>query len=694
MLLPLITGILLQEFFPANPVISFISIPMLGTLSAGLLLFLFSYLLKSPLSAYRFRFCFGLALFLCLSSLGMGCHAYHPSSSPALTGNSLFMRLHLESDPVKKANSFVCSAQVSEIRDSSMVYPTRLPLILYFPAEAAVQELKTGDILFGFGSLNAIRNSGNPHEFDYKGWMHRQGIDYRGYLTEWKIQNSRAPDYSVRNEAARLRKTILRPLERDLPRENIRNFIGAITLGERSTLSEDLREDFSDTGLSHILAVSGLHTGILFLLLTFLFRPLTWIRGQRLSFLLIIGCLWGYALIAGWSASVIRAVMMLTILLGARLLYEKNDSINTLCAVAFGMLFLRPDYLFEPGFQLSFSAFLSILLFYAPIRKGLDTKYRFLNRISDLITVTMAAQILTLPITIYYFNSFPLWFLPANLLITPLLMPYMGLSLFYLIWNLFTPTPLWINQLLETTTDLLLKFIHELASLPSPKILSELFPELGELILFLILGTALFSFLVKKKATSLIVLLGSVICWMLFFFPQPAPAETEVWILNHREGSSVQIIEGGRLHLFCGDSLRDTLRLEKILYPLCARNHIGQRIYYNTDTARVTGRGFRISPPFMEFGEERWMLLTDNRFRSYRSTTPLFTDRILLGNRFSEEIASLSLISEFREIIFLPTLPAWKTAALMRECDSLNIPYHNIRTQGALQFRIPHSIED
>jgi competence protein ComEC len=197
--------------------------------------------------------------------------------------------------------------------------------------------------------------------------------------------------------------------------------LAALTVGYTDALQPDLRASYSATGAMHILSVSGLHVGIVYVVIAFLLGFLDKsVRKKILKAVLIVSFLWIYAFITGLSPSVVRSTLMFTFVAVGAALERKTHIYNTVFMSAFFMLLVNPDFLFDVGFQLSYAAVLSIVFFQRPFSNLLPVNNKLLRWLRDLLTVSVAAQLGTMPFTLYYFHQFPNYFLLTNLVAIPL----------------------------------------------------------------------------------------------------------------------------------------------------------------------------------------------------------------------------------------------------------------------------------
>lgn len=211
--------------------------------------------------------------------------------------------------------------------------------------------------------------------------------------------------------------------------------VAAMTLGDRSALKSDIRNVYNATGTAHVLALSGLHLSIIFTLLMFFFDSL---RCRIIGLHLVIPVVWTYVMLVGLPPSLVRAAVMLSLYAICTLLRRKAFSLNSLAFAAFVILLFNPSALSDVGFQLSFTSVLGILIFYRPFSTMLCVKkLSWLKWITDMLAVSLAAQVATLPLLLYYFGYFSSYFLLANLIIVPVASVIVSLSMLFYVTSFF-----------------------------------------------------------------------------------------------------------------------------------------------------------------------------------------------------------------------------------------------------------------
>lgn len=290
-------------------------------------------------------------------------------------------------------------------------------ILMYAPIGVCFE---VDDRLMTKADIKPISSAKNPFQFDYQSYLARRNIF--GSVT---VNDSSyffiTPAKTIGGWANTIRKRVFDWIEPWKLNDNSYAIFEALVLGRRHYIPQELQESFERAGVVHILAISGLHIGIIMLFFNWLLKPLHLLPyGRVISLVFTISFLWCFALVSGLSPSVTRAVGMFTLLAVSMSVNRRTKLINTLMAAAFLSLLIDPFMLYEIGFQLSYMSVLSIILFTPLIQHFWKAKHTILVRIRDALTVTMAAQIGVLPLSLFYFHQFPGLFLLANFVLLPL----------------------------------------------------------------------------------------------------------------------------------------------------------------------------------------------------------------------------------------------------------------------------------
>ena len=366
-------------------------------------------------------------------------------------------------------------------------------------------------LLIDKSQIQFIPKAHNPYGFDYRRFMKHLGIYHQINLKNAVYQIVTGTNFNLTRRITGLKNRIKTGFKQHLSPDAFALAM-ALLLGERQELSPDIYLNFQATGTVHILAISGLHIGILLLFLNFLFKPVK--RYSTAIFLVLtIGFLWFYAFLTGFSPSVLRAVIMFSFLQIGLQSKRKTNIFNSLFMAALVMLLINPGYLYQVGFQMSFAAVLSIVSFYPVFSRWLPVKNKILKYFSDLFWVSLSAQLGVLPLSLYYFHQFPGYFLLANLLSIPLLFLILFTGFVLMLFSLFHINFYYPYYLLDFLLDLLLSINKYIAGLPYSLIQNIRFS--GLLLATSFLGAiALYYFLSRPKVYRHWLWLGS---WILLF---------------------------------------------------------------------------------------------------------------------------------------------------------------------------------
>jgi len=329
-------------------------------------------------------------------------------------------------------------AEVSAINGSI----TKGKLLMFLKKYTQNNSLEIDDVLIVSTSIYVIPKPLNPYQFDYSSYMKTKGVYNQIRLTNNDIIQRNKGAKTIRGRSERIREYLLLKLRKSPLTAPEQSIIQALILGQRKDISKQLYSDYAAAGAIHILAVSGLHVGILYFILLNFLKPIKRIyHGIYLYTILIIACLWGYAFITGLSPSVIRAVTMFSFFGFASIINRQTNSINTLFLSYFLLLLINPSWLFYIGFQLSYLAVFFILWLVPIFNKWFSPKNYFIKKLWDIITVTLAAQIGIIPLSLFYFHQFPGLFFLTNIIVLPFLGILLGGGMLIIVLSAFNILP-------------------------------------------------------------------------------------------------------------------------------------------------------------------------------------------------------------------------------------------------------------
>ncbi len=387
---------------------------------------------------FQFSHIFGFGVFFLFFLFGFTVFKL-TNKKPVYYEKGIFTATVLE-QPQQKTKSLKAVLKLTEVKADSSVFRTSEKLLAYFEKNSKAKKLKPGDKLVFSTPPKPVKNFGNPFEFDYKKYLERKKIYRTVYLSDknWSYIQAISTN-SLKTAAEQFRENLLKIYRAQKFTPNELEILSALTLGYKRSLAPETKRIFSSVGAMHVLAVSGLHVGIVLWVITLVFGFLRREKFGKIIFVVIaIGLLWAFAFITGLSPSVMRATTMFSIFIIGENISRKPNSYNSLAASAFFLLLINPNNLFDIGFQLSYSAVFGIIFLQPRLFKLLRIKNKIGRFFWTLITVSMAAQVTTFPITTFYFNQFPTYFIITNIIIIPAAMVLIPLAMALLVFSKIT----------------------------------------------------------------------------------------------------------------------------------------------------------------------------------------------------------------------------------------------------------------
>ncbi len=324
--------------------------------------------------------------------------------------------------PIEKPNSYKLTVQLNECGTDSVTVAVNAKALLYIDKDDYDTSIHIGSRLLVKNTWQTIKGTGNPGAFDYHRYCLFNKIYFQSYIS--------GNNYKVLTQERNLwfarfintcRQHIIHSTQQLLKDSMHSGIANALLIGYRENLDKDIVQAYSNTGVIHVIAISGLHIGFLYMLLglvlSVLFRH---DRFRVLALCIQLVSIWAFVILTGASASVVRSGIMFSVIILGNIIQKKPNAINSISVAVFIQLFINPFSLWDVGFQLSYAAVLSIVLFYNPIYVWGITRYKAINYVWKMNAVTLSAQVLTLPIILYTFHQFPNYFLLTNLVIVPL----------------------------------------------------------------------------------------------------------------------------------------------------------------------------------------------------------------------------------------------------------------------------------
>jgi competence protein ComEC len=388
----------------------------------------------------------------------------------------------------------------AEVRTADSQPSSGKLLVLFKRADSI--NFQVGDRLLIYDDINIPSNARNPGDFNYNAYL--QTIDVYGqvYVDASSVidVSKNAGDLSV---FLTIKQSILEQLALSGLDTGPRSMIEALVLGQRQNVDPEITRSFRDAGVIHILALSGLHVGIILLILRFITQRMTrWRYGRWMQSILIIFLLWSFAILTGMSPSIMRAVTMFSFVAIGMNIKRKASTFHSLTLSAFFLLLVDARLLFQVGFQLSYMAVFAIVLLQPLLRRLWNWHHPVKNFFWNILTVTVAAQIGVAPLSMFYFHQLPGLFLLGNMMLLPVLPLIIGAALLLIALLLLGIPHMWLVIPLNFVLHIIIDAVEWISSLDQ-FIFKDIYLELYELVgIYVVLFSVAFfvkPFLVRSK---------------------------------------------------------------------------------------------------------------------------------------------------------------------------------------------------
>ncbi len=611
-------------------------------------------------------------------------------------------RVTIDSWVEEKPQTWKATGEVKQVIVGQKTVATQGSILLYFDKKTvAPPHFQTSYWLKGHPQ--GIAAALNPAEFNYRAYLQRQGIAFQCYAKASQLCLIQASTgFSIRAWAFRANALCDKIFTTYLSQKSSRAVANAMILGLRDELDTSLMQAYSASGAIHVLSVSGMHVGIIYQVLSLIFAFL--LRkgiGGKISFFCLVFCsLWFYALLTGLSSPVLRSALMFSMFLVAQLLNRKQNPYNTLACSAFFLLLWKPLWLYDVGFQLSYLAVFGMVFFQPLLSQWLiiETKNTLIRQgltaLWQITTVSIAAQLCTFPLTIYYFHQFPLYFLLVN----PFVILFSTLVLCYGV--LFLLIALFLNSLgLYFGIDFLAKILHYcIVILNKTVVLTEQLPHSTlkylyfsrvEVVLWacLLLGLG---FLWHSRAYIWVKInLGLVVILLGVHFFQVWQQHTQVQALLHytRKGYVASVIVGNQVWL-----ATDTMALEQKKKVVTQLNNylsskgIQQIFWYNTHiTERCPMLLYQQQGiSFWQINGKTLLYIRQNLYKKQLSLAPsLRIDYLVLSHKTIRNLDELVHIS-YKELILDGSVSRWEIEKLTQQAQQQGIAIRVMSETGAV----------
>ena len=690
-LIPFALGIVLQY----NIRVPLLYLTFLPVLLFILLCFLLKY--RSLNCSYVLRRQYGLIFNLFVLAVSMGLTGNKMLTTSFIddlnSGDDLIVSRIVES-PLERDRTFRLLIEPEVIISGDTCRKTSGRAIAWVEKDSSSSTLTIGDHIVMQNRFREIRNHGNPWEFNYRQYTQMQGIFGEIYLPKdsWFRHDGAGRSQDIRLFPAKLRDHLLDVLKNRGITGKEYAVASALLLGYRRALDDETRQVYAGSGAMHILAVSGLHVGILYIFLAWfagLFRSIKYYPAATALFMIVI--IWFYAMLTGLSPSVTRAATMFSFLAFARSMNKTAFTFNTLATAALVQLIANPFSLFMVGFQLSYLAVAGIVYYQPALYSLLNFRGLIGDRVWALVSLSCSAQLLIFPLIIYYFNQFPVYFPVTNVFAVPLatVVLYGGLSLF-----LFSAVPFMgsVFAFILNSALVILNFITTLiSSLPYATItgISASLPLL--LIIYGIILCATLFIAWKKSVYLHLAFLLIISALVLRAETKIRTAGQNIFIVYNNRNVSMYNFISGRNNIIISS---DNEHVSEAAIPWCAAGparHLRTRdpgvyspsAFFNT-LVPIEPELYPAGGNLVFFaGYTIYFAGPENRPGINEISEPVNVDMLVISSPAAGDLPAIQDLVKPSLVIIDSSVTGFQKAGIIEQCLENGLDYHDVSTSGA-----------
>ncbi len=682
LLIPLTAGIILHWYLQFT--LTFI----LVSIAAFLIAFLLTQFFSAPL-AFLFRRLQAALFYIFIAAVGMLLTWNKDSRHQPLWygnayGDSSVLVIKIEEPLTVKERSFKTEGTVVNIVNGNKQESSSGKVLLYFSKDSVTPAVHYGDLILVSQQLQPIRNSGNPGAFNYQRYAAFQQLYHQLFLKpkDWQATGRSEPHF-FRAFLFNARSHVLAILQQYIGNDSKELGIAeALLIGFKEDLDKDLVQAYSNTGVVHIIAISGLHLGLIFFVLTWLFnRTPVLKRSRHVKVVLLIACLWLFSLLTGGAPSVLRSAVMFTVIIIGKYYFKQSSVYNSLAASAFLMLCYNPYYLWDVGFQLSYLAVIGIVSLQGPIYRAWFIKNKILRKTWEMASITIAAQVAAFPICIYYFHQFPNMFLLTNLLVVPLSTIILFGEILLVICGSFNVLASFLGSLLTGLISFMnqtILFFNGFWFSVWDNIYATMFTTW--LLYGLIIFTCGWLLHKRKKLLRLAVVCLAGLSIMFTYAYAQLQQQKKMIIYNVSKHRAIDFISTDK-NVFEGDSVLKEVGLLQNFHLKPAR------ISMQVKNSEAEMPWLKSSGVIRQFYNKK-MVFIDNNFTLEPTDSIVPIDVLLISNNANVEMEELLTIVQPNVVVFDASNSLWKIEKWKSACEQLLLRCHSVAEQGAFVLNV------
>lgn len=599
--------------------------------------------------------------------------------------------------PQEKEKSFKSVLRIKDVKLYDDFRKCKGKVLVYFAKDSLKPPPNAGDIIYCKLTMQETTSPRNPGSFDYKKYLATQNIYHQAYVKpEYWSRLDIKTSFNILRFSNNIREKLITVLQNQKIGTREQGVAAALIFGKKDLLDPDVATGFASAGVMHILSVSGLHVGIIYMVVGFLLKIFhSKSRKQKIvNACIIILSTWAYALITGMSPAVLRAATMFTFMTLGNLSNRYVHSINSITASAFLILIINPLLLKNIGFQLSYLAVVGIVFINPPINKLWKPQNRILKYFWSLIAVSIAAQLATSPISMYYFHQFPTYFILSNIIAVPL----SGVVIYSALLTLVVSPIPFIANIVAVVCNFLIYLLIEgvrfVEHLPNSVVYINIIktPELIALYIAIILFT---TFVYLKRNFLFVSGLLFVVIFAGFVRYSDFKNANQSYFIVHSitKHSAISVIDSKR-HILFADSatLHDKKIFDYNIKGIRETFHTEKPIIYNFESEKnASDFGMVLKNNF----DDEYLIVNDNRIvvaksksLKYGENTKLPVDFLILTDSVGYNIKDILKIYIPKLVIIDASSSAHKQNNWIQQIEEIGIKYYSVKDEGAFVRKI------
>ena len=541
--------------------------------------------------------------------------------------------------------------------------------------------MQAGDIVTWQAALDEVGHMGNPGEMDYAAYLlDSEGIRYQQHLPVEQIcRHGHSP--TLVNRMANVRRHLQLQLFNTSLSPAVQHFISALLLGNKSIIDKATQQEFSAAGVAHVLALSGLHVGLIAFIIWLLLFPLDYTGLKKARLVITLAAIAMFAVFTGMTPSVVRATIMIGMVFASLFFFRRSVSLNSLFLAALVILTIAPSALFSVGFQLSFITVAAVLMF-TRLPEWLSSRHSWLNYLTSIAITSLVAMLATVALCAHYFHTISLMSVLSNLLILPVLPVFMVAGALFLLVTGAGVQWTTLNSILEC----IYRYIHWAAvsvnAIPGSHIGNVYVSAMGVAAYFALM--ALIILWLYRHDYRFLLAGGCVLIFMLghSMWLDHNTSRQGIVIFNSFSSTPIFYYDNGKGYVWTPDDEEpDSATFARYYAGFLARHDIDELQFILQGDSLILN-GAMIHPPYAHLMGRRILAVASGKWKRATTSHRLDVDDIIITKRFHGTASKLNELYRFDRLILSGAI--YDKQQLLKECDSLGLAVHDLATSGAV----------